>query len=418
MVASLPDPARSHAVIIGASKYEDPKYDNVPAIADSAKKLASLISSESMWELPKENVRELTGRVTVDQAAKAIEQVTALRDVDGLFVYLCTHGRRWTEEHVPDRELHFALSDSVWNRSFTHLPFRWLRWQLARKSTAANTVLVIDSCWSDGAHLGAEPPEPPKIRGKCTMTATRERRLADTSWAESDFTAFSGALIEVIDKGVKGKGEYLTPKMVYDAFRDKLAASHPDPDWLSDANGDDVFLCRNKRFRRVQNHVSFGDLLNGLTGPQPVDPAVYATAIEQAYKAGSRPSDAEDMLVRFAEQRKPQEVLNLADWLRSRRTPAVNEQADRLIEHWYECRSGSDIADLLHQLHSLASKDIDVREVLLPLADRHPEVTADLSAGLRLADCRVCAAIGRRVDQQMLDVWPPDRHAALLAVLH
>lgn len=430
MVAKLPDRKRSYAVIIGVSEYEDKWYPRVAEIEDSAEKLASLISSKRMWHLPKENVRALTGRVTVAEAAAAIEEVTARDDMDGLFIYLCMHGRRWTVEHVPDRELHFALSDSVKDRPFTHLPFRWLRWRLTKKSKAANTVLVIDSCWSDGtdlgegAHLsdgarpGAEQPEPPKIRGKCTMTATRERRPADTKWLKTNFTAFSGAMIEVIENGIEGQGECLTPKMVYNGLREKLAASHPEPDWLADANGDDVFLCRNNQFVRTQSHVSLDELLDRLDGPDPVQPASYATAIEEACKRGERLGTVQEVLVKFADKCKSQDVLRLSDRLRSCDATVVNEQADRLIDYWYLRRSGPDIADLIHQLHELASKDIDAREVLGKVEDRSPEITADLSASLREAGCRVCTAIGRRVDGQMLDVWPPEKHAELLAVLH
>lgn len=425
MGAKLPDRNCSYAVIIGVSEYEDEWYPRVKAVADSAERVASLISSKRMWHLPKENVRALTGRVTVADAAAAIEEATARDDVDGLFIYLCMHGRRWTVEHVPDRELHFAFSDSVKDRSFTHLPFRWLRWRLTKKSSAASTVLVIDSCWSDGsdletgAHLGAEQPEPPKIRGKCTMTATRYRQQADAKWLKTNFTAFSGAMIEVIENGVEGQGEYLTPKMVYNGLREKLAASHPEPDWLADANGDDVFLCHNKQFVRTQSHVSLSELLDRLDDDSyPVQSAFYATAIEEACKRGERPDAVREVLVKFAEQCKSQDVLRLSDRLRSCDVATVNEQADRLIDYWYLRRSGPDIADLIHQLHELASKDIDAGEVLSTLKDRSPEITADLSASLREAGCRVCTAIGRRIDGRMLTVWPREKRADLLAVLH
>lgn len=423
MPARLPDRARSYAVIIGASEYQDEKYPQVDAITYTAERFASLISTKRMWHLPAENIRQLVGRVTVAEAAAAIEQAAARRDIDGLFIYLCTHGRRWTEEYVPDRELHFALSDSAWHRSFTHLPFRWVRWQLARKATAANTVLVIDSCWSDDSflRLGAEPPEPPRVPGVCTMTATRERRLADANWRDTRFTAFSGALIEVVEQGVDKQGEYLTPKTVFEALRGKLAESYPEPDMLVNANGDDVFLCRNRKFAPPETHPPLDELLGELNGPQSLDPAVFATAIEKALGPDSQPGTVPALLGEFAGKRPPQEVIRLADRLRSRDVTIVNEQADRLIELWYARRDGPDIARLLHLLDGHDghdSGDIDVREVLVKLRDRSPEITADLRASLRKAGCPGCAAIGHQVDGQMLDVWPQSRHAELLAVLH
>jgi hypothetical protein len=412
-----PDPGRSCALIIGASEYDDTGYPSVRGIKDNAEKFRTLITKDAMWGLPPRNVTLLRGRVTVREAAQAIQEAAGRRDVDGLFVYLCAHGRRWDEDHVPDRNLHFALSDSAWDWSFTHLPFQAVRRMLTYGSKAAATVLIIDSCYADGSFLsGSLSLAPPSVPGVCTMISTKRRVLADTSWRDTSYTAFSGALIEIIEKGIAGPEEYLTPDSIFPELYRLLKAEHPEPDIR--VSGTSVFLCRNADYRPVRNELADDELFALLDRPEAVKPAIYATAVEDAHRAYSRRDDAVRLVTAFGEKRTVQETLQLAGLLRSRGAPGLNDYADRLIERVYTGRPGSEIAQLLHLLHRQDGDDIDADEVLRTLTNRPGDITADVSAGLRRMECTDCAAIGDRIDDRMLAIWPASRLVELLAALH
>lgn len=412
-----PDPARSYALIIGTSEYDDAKYPQVRAVKDTAEAFKSLIATERMWNLPpRQNIKALTGRVTVRQAAAAIEEAAARPVVDGLFVYLCTHGRRWTD-NPPDQGLHFALSDSAWNWPFTHLPFQWVRRTLAR-ARAATTLLIIDSCWADDSFLGDPGPlQSLALPGACTMIATKSRVPADTSWQGSDYTAFSGALIDTIGTGVEGAGEYLTPETIFPAVLRKLRAdNHPEPDYRVRGS---VIVCVNKAYRQVTSETPFDELMAGLDEVAAVQPAVYAAAIADADREDGQ-SAVRQLISEFGAKRPAAETVKLAELLRSRGAPSLDEHADRLIGGYYASRDGSDITGLLHLLHRQGEDDIDTDtdDVLGKLTDRPAQITADLSASLRGTDCPGCRAIGRRIDDQVLDLWQGPRRIELLAALH
>lgn len=405
--------SRSYALIIGASEYADRKYEDLDTVRASAEKFASLMASEAMWNLPADgHVRTLTGRVTTDEAATAIQEAAARPGTDGLFIYICAHGRRWTDDHVPDRDLHFAFSDSSWDRPFDHLPFQWVRHALKRR-TAADTLLVIDSCFSDVSGLGgAAPPPPTRVSGACTLTATKDRVLADTSWPGTDYTAFSGALIDIIRDGIEDAGEYLTPETVFDTLRDKLVPAHPEPGITKDATS--VFLCPNSAYRPVANETPVNELLIKVSGPDAVDPPRYATAIEN-----TSPADAARVVEQFSSKRPADETVRLADLLRSRSAPALGDYADRLIEHFYATRDGEDITGLLHRLHGQDAGAFDAGAVLRQLKknQRAAEVTADTAAALGNRDCPDCQAISDQLFDALPAEWE-ERLPDLLAVLH
>lgn len=409
-----PDPGQSYALIIGASEYDDHGYEGLDTVRASAGKFASLMASEAMWDLPAGHVRTLTGRVTVREAATAIEEAAARPGTDGLFLYLCTHGRRWTDDHVPDRDLHFALSDSAWNWPFTHLPFQWVRKTLKRR-TAASTLLIIDSCFSDVSMLGAAAPPPQaRVSGACTITATRERVLADTSWPGTDYTAFSGALIEIVGSGIESAGEYLTPDTIFDTLREKLVPAHPEPGITKDYTS--VFLCPNRAYRPVANETPPDELLIRLNGDGVIDPAVYATAIEDLSPA----DDAARLVSEFGSKRSAEETIRLWDLLRARSVPALGDHADGLIERFYATRDGAAVADLLHRLHRQDVDAIDADDVLRNLrkGEQAAAVTADVCAGLRDADCGDCNVISDQLFDRIRVIWERPQRRELLKVLH
>jgi hypothetical protein len=414
------NPNRSYAVIIGASEYDDhPNYPNVRGIKESAEQFKTLITKETMWGLPPGNVKLLRGRVTVLDAARAIREAARRSDVDGLFVYLCAHGRRWDGDHVPDRGLHFALSDSQWDLPINHLPFVTVREMLTRESKAAATVLIIDSCYADGSFLsGADPLQPPSIPGVCTLISTKRRVRADSTWRDTSYTAFSGALIQIIEKGINGPAEYLTPDAIFPELRQLLKA-YSEPDMR--VSGTSVFLCKNNDYRPVTNELERDELFARLDRPEAVDPAAYATAVEHALGPAGERDDAKQLITAFGTNRPAAETLQLANLLRSRGKLELNQLADRLIHLVYACRSGAEITELLHLLHRQNGDDIAADEVLRKLSqrpERPAEVTADLSAELRDRECADCAVIGARIDDQMLAIWPKPRLVELLVALH
>lgn len=407
-----PDPARSHALIIGASDYEKHTgYASVPTAAESASKIGALIGSKQMWGLPPSNVRMLSGRVTVDEAASAIEEMASRADADGLFVYICAHGRIFRDEHVPDHNLHFAFADSRQNWSYNHLPFLTVRRMLTRRPRPAATVLIIDSCYSAGAFLSSEAVPVPSVPGVCTLIATKRPEQAHAEVPGSPYTAFSGALIDIIDNGISGPAEFLTADVIFDELLKRLNTDHPEPDMRS--NGPSAFLCRNQLYARVESALPVHELIADLDKRKTIDPAAYATAVEDAREAN--PPLAVRIISEFGSKRTGSEIVGLAKALQSRGVAGLSGYADALISRVYACRPAAEIVRLLHW-HD--REEIRVDQVLTALLEQPDRTTADVSAGLRAMECAECASFGARFDERIRVIWPPDRLPELMRALY
>jgi hypothetical protein len=404
-MSSWPDPGRAHALVIGTETYDDPRYANLPAASASAQRIAELIRTGMIWDkVPARNIEKLTGRVQVRDAARAIQRKAEVPDLSALLIYICGHGQRWTEDHIPDKNLHFAFSDSDHSWAYNHLPFLMVR-MLARSAQAAATLLIIDCCYADGAFLAADDLPRLDAPGICTMVATRWSVRAPASWPGTDYTAFSGALIDVIEKGIPGPELYLTPDSVFRSLRQRLrAAGKPEPD--NRGNGAQMFICRNRNYQPAPEQ-PFGDL----PPTREIDPAGYAAAVRAA-AADGRGEDAGRLVAEFCEQRAVAETARLAAMLRA---ADLGGLADDGIRRACAARSGSEIAQLIHFVHHQA--DLDTVSMLQDLARRPVAVLVGLRAALDARACDDCRIANDQLSEQVLTAWPAARLDELLRVL-
>lgn len=409
-MSSRPDPRRAHALVIGTAKYAGQGYPDLPSAAASARRIAELIRAGVIWDgVPARNIEQLIGTVGIRDAARAIQRKAAVPDASALLIYVCGHGQRWTEDHVPDKGLHFAFSDSDHSWPFLHLPFLSMQRMLTRAARAAATLLIIDCCYANGAFLaGDEPAEPLTVQGVCTMVATRWPVRAPASWPGTEYTAFSGALIEVIERGIPGPEQYLTPDAAFREMRQLLAArGKPEPD--SRGNGTQVVLCANRAYRPAAGESGAG-LADG-PSPAEADPADYAAAVQAADAAG-RAEDAARLVADFCQQRPVTDTVRLAGMLRS---ADLGTHADHGIGRAWSTRSGCDLAELVHLLHRQA--DLDYARLLPALAKRPVTILAGLRAALGARGCADCATANSQLGDQVLAAWPQERLAELLRAL-
>ena len=235
ITSRMPDPARSHGLLIGASIYDsESRYESLPSAGESAAELGRLLTEPDMWSLPAGQVQVLDGRITTRQAAAEIAAAADRPSLDGLFVYICAHGKAFADEHVPDKNLHFAFADSDKDWSYTHLPFLTVRRMLMRRNNAPATLLVIDSCNAGGAFLGPGAI-PVRLRSSsqhptnvATIIATSGHEQIPATMPGSRYTPFASAFIEVVKNGIADiAAEFLTPDTVREEIGRKLRAGRP-----------------------------------------------------------------------------------------------------------------------------------------------------------------------------------------------
>jgi hypothetical protein len=422
ITSRMPDPARSYALLIGASVYDrESQYESLPSAAESAEEFGRLFVTSDMWGLSADQVKVVKGRITARQAAAEIEEAAGRPSLDGLFVYICAHGNVFTDDHVPDKNLHFAFADSDKDWSYTHLPFLTVRRMLTRRHAASATLLVIDSCNAGGAFLG---PGAAAIRLRtssqlpanvATIIASSGHEQIPATLPGSRYTPFTSAFIEVVKNGIADiPAEFLTPDAVREEVGRKLRQLGLPMTPDSRTRGS-LFVCKNHAYQHISSAVTTAQLMARLEEPETIDTALYAAALETEH--AEHPDIAKKLAAAFGSKRTGTETSALATALRSRSAAGLSGYADILIGRIYARRPTPEIVALLHQ-HAEDPAELDVDAVLALLAQQPDHVAAEVCAELRVIDCGDCQTISHRFDDRILSVWPADRRIGLLSALH
>jgi hypothetical protein len=190
----FPDPARSRAVLIGASHFTaGPDLRDIPAVEANLTALRQVLTSPDAGVLRPEFCRMRIDPTSADEVGAALSDLAATA-TDLLLVYYAGHGL------VDDRgRLHLALAHTHPHRArWTALPFDILREEIAN-SAAATRVLVLDCCFS-GRAIDAMIDDQGVIGGQLdvagTYTLTSTTANAPSHAPVGDrFTAFTSALL-------------------------------------------------------------------------------------------------------------------------------------------------------------------------------------------------------------------------------
>jgi hypothetical protein len=407
----LPDPSGAHALVIGTSAYADDNYPDMPAVTASAGQIDALLRAGRIWGMPEENVHYLSD-VTLREAAETIDAVARSNGLGALLVYICGHGRVWDADAVPDGQGHLALADSRHPWEFTHLPLRAVARMLGGASRA-DRMLIIDAPHSADVRLGGHPggPGPSRLPGTCTLTA-RHWAAADSTWPGTDFTPFSGALIDVLERGVRGPEKFLTPESLFRELWWRLSeAGHPEP--AIQSSGAQLLLGRNPGYDPAATRPAYAHLLQTLDaqrapGPLGADPAAYAHAVADCRAAGHDPA-AVELIGKLGAVGLVSDVAEFAGQLYC---AGLAGDADHVVSAFASCRPESEIAQLAHRMHRQAEVSVD--GLLRVLAQRETSVLAGLVAALRARSCAECAATADAISERILSVWPRERHGELL----
>ncbi|MEU5769737.1 caspase family protein [Streptomyces asoensis] len=241
----LPDPLTSRAVLIGVDSYRT--MDDLPAVANNVRHLAALLADEDVWGLPSEHIAVLANPSHKDEVLDAVH-AAAQRAEDLLLVYYAGHGLLSL-----DAELHLALPHTDAERLYRGVPYDDVRELVVRTGRARGRVVILDCCYSGTAltgHMGAAYgiADRTMAEGSYVMTATAETKPAMAPPGER-YTAFTGALLRVIEEGVPNGPGFLTTEAVFDAVRDRIAARGrlPVPQRRSRNDGHAIVLVRNRR---------------------------------------------------------------------------------------------------------------------------------------------------------------------------
>jgi hypothetical protein len=250
----LPDPSTSHAVLIGASRY-DTALEPLPGVRNNLVRLAQILADPQLCGLPQDHIHVLSDPRSPSEVLRALNSA-ARQATDTLIVYFAGHGLR-----DPDTlELYLALPAADAETLHEALRYDDVRRAVVRTSRAAKRVVLLDCCFSgaamiggmsgatvelaDEARLGVEDGE--DIDSTYLMTASAPTALALADPAEQ-YTAFTGELIEAVSGGIASAPGLLDTGSLFSDVRRRLIANRrPRPQGRAQNNGRAIVLVRNR----------------------------------------------------------------------------------------------------------------------------------------------------------------------------
>jgi hypothetical protein len=244
---ALPDPERSRVVLIGTSRFNHPDLADLPAVEANIAGLAACLTNPEFWGVRKEHCQEVLDPNSLVSLVEPIHNA-ALEAEDTLLIYYAGHGL----VHSDRLDLLLALTGSDPGRPYTAVHYDQVRDNVLL-SPAKRKIVILDCCFSGRALGGQGDPadvvaSETAIQGTYLLTSARPNKQSLSPPGET-YTAFTGALLNVLKKGIQGEGEYLRLRSVYRSVRLALkGAGRPEPQLRVDNNVDELALVRNARF--------------------------------------------------------------------------------------------------------------------------------------------------------------------------
>ncbi|MEV6536539.1 caspase domain-containing protein [Streptomyces sp. NPDC048448] len=258
---ALPDPDTSRAVLVGVSRYTE--LEPLPAVANNLPALARTLTGPASWNLPAGHCTVVVEPDTPRDMLDPVKEAAGATS-DTLLVYFAGHGL------LDGRgELFFGLPRSVQGHSYTGVTYQALR-EIITGCAARRLVIILDCCMSGRALglMGGEDllADQAEIDGSYLLAAAPENGRALAPPGET-YTAFTGALLAVLQHGIPGRPRELDLNAVYHHLRGELTAKgRPTPQKRDRNTAGRLVLARNQAY-----HPATAPAGQAEDGPDPAD---------------------------------------------------------------------------------------------------------------------------------------------------
>jgi hypothetical protein len=244
----LIDVNTTFAVLVGVAEHSSGSdLRSIRSVAHNLEDLRTVLMDPAVLGLADDHIDVIHNPAQGDEVGAAVIKAAEAAAGGSLIVYYAGHG-------MPDEnsELYLALTgtrrDSL---PWKALPFRNLRTAI-RRSPAKYRILVLDCCHAGLGEMdgmaGSDDPiaAGSGIGGAWTLYASSDSEAALAPKGERN-TAFTGELLEILRKGVRGEPEELTGDAILAELRLRLGAKgRPRPDQHGSGLGSKVCIARNR----------------------------------------------------------------------------------------------------------------------------------------------------------------------------
>nr|WP_052478632.1 LytR C-terminal domain-containing protein [Kibdelosporangium sp. MJ126-NF4]CEL19627.1 protein kinase-like protein [Kibdelosporangium sp. MJ126-NF4]CTQ94573.1 protein kinase-like protein [Kibdelosporangium sp. MJ126-NF4] len=253
-MSRLPDPDRSHAVLIGASKYQSPNLPDLPAVKNNLEGMVAALTDER-WGGFRRDHCSMIGDSAVARGAYLLLREQAARAEDTFVVYFAGHGLTGQAHN----DLYLALGDTETNAlGLSALSFELIR-EVFLDCPAVNRVLILDCCYSGRAARGfmGEPTlGQVEIAGTYTLTSVPPNSLS-LAPVGANYTAFTEELLGLFEQGIPDGPELLSLRTLYAHLARRLTSKgYPTPGQRGTDSTDQLALARNPAHQQPAPPVS------------------------------------------------------------------------------------------------------------------------------------------------------------------
>ncbi len=208
------NPARTKAILIGVSEYEDEKFNNVKSAVQCVEDFADLLADNQILGLNKEKqIKILTGRLNRNKIIKELDKFVASENIDYLIFYWVGHGdvAKKNNDELTKEEFCFVTSDTS-KSNFYETSIQWdiIKSKVEKGSGIQQRLYVVDACHAGAIanSLGKQdkryynPAFDFELTQGSALLASADRKHEAYFDDEAEHTYFSGALIDLLKNGI------------------------------------------------------------------------------------------------------------------------------------------------------------------------------------------------------------------------
>jgi hypothetical protein len=243
-------PELSWAVLIGASKFprDAENLPPLPAVRSNVADLERILCNAELVGFLRSHIVTM---IDIDEPATIAERLaeTAKQATDTLLVYYAGHGLIGN-----NNELRLATSNTKYSvADYSTLSIETVR-QALRESRAESRILILDCCFS-GRAFEIMSPEHELLKASIDVRGTYGLASASATRPAiapegARYTAFTGELINVLEKGIEGAAGELSLEQIYQQVRSALIRNgFPEPQRANFAAADRFYLAVNRHLQ-------------------------------------------------------------------------------------------------------------------------------------------------------------------------
>lgn len=268
----FPDPANTHAVLVGVSEYADPgRWPPLPAVRRNVDHLREVLTDPSTGSVAAGNCVSLVDPRDSGDVLDAVDDAAA-KALDTVIVYFAGHG------HATESDLCLPTCETTSrNLRWRSVTFSAVR-DVLRRRQAPRAIVLLDCCFSGMAHSMADTEAfmDNLIEQTSAYTLTSSARDS-VSLAPPDepYTAFTGQLLDVLRTGIPGMDRCLSLGDITRAVTRGLAdRGLPLPRFSQSGAGDQLALVVNRSWVPTGDNVDPVPSHSDSGDPQPTLPDI------------------------------------------------------------------------------------------------------------------------------------------------